>query len=240
MKLGIVGGLGPESTVDYYQSLVARYRERVRDGSYPRVIINCVDLKRVVDGITGSDLADVTECLVDAVEALARAGADFGLIAANTPHIVFDDVQLRSPIPLISIVEAACDGAKAAGLTRIGIFGTRFTMNGRFYTDVFDRAGIALVMPDPDDQDWIHKRYLGELVEGVFKPETREGLLDIVDRLRTRKGIDGLLLAGTELPLILRMESYDEIPFLDTTRIHVERAIDEMLRELSVTGSSAR
>jgi aspartate racemase len=228
--VGMVGGLGPESTVDYYQRIVARYTERVQDGSYPRILINSVDLKPLVDLFNADDLAGATDYLVTSVELLARAGADFGLISANTPHVVFDEVNRRSPIKLISIVEAACEAAKASGRKRLGLFGTRFTMHGHFYQDVFARSGIALVVPEASEQSWIHDRYMGELLKGVFRPETHAGLLDIVQHLQAREGIDGLLLAGTELPLILREESHRGLPILDTARIHVERVVDELLR----------
>ena len=229
-KVGIVGGMGPESTIYYYRSLVARYRECVHDGSYPCIIVNSIDLKRMVDRFAQGDLAGVANYLVEAVELLARAGADFALLSANTPHVVFDEVVRRSAIPLISIVESACAAAKATNRKRLGLFGTRYTMQGHFYPDVFSRAGIALVVPEASEQEWIHEKYMRELVNGVFLPETRDALLAIVDRLLEREGIDGLLLAGTELPLILRQDSHNGIPFLDTARIHVERAVEELLR----------
>ena len=227
--LGIVGGLGPESTIDYYRLVVARYRERAGDGSYPAFVLNSLNLKTAVDAVTAGDLDGLMRLLVEGVEVLARAGADFGLIAANTPHIVFDEVRKRSRIPLISIVEATCDVAKTDGRKRLGLFGTRFTMKGRFYPDVFEPAGIAIVPPPAADQDWIHEKYFGELLLGIVRDETRDGLLAIVERMRERDGIDGLLLAGTELALILRQDAHAGVPFLDTAKIHVERAVSEML-----------
>ncbi len=227
--LGIVGGVGPESTIEYYRTIIALYRARKMDGSYPSLIINSIDLKKELDLATANDLAGMTEYLRAEVENLARAGADFGLIAANTPHIVFDDLQPRSPIPLISIVEAACKAAQARGLKKLGLFGTRFTMQGSFYPKVFSREGIELVAPDPKDQDYIHDKYMSELVPGTFLPETRENLLAIVDRLKDKIDIDGVILAGTELPLILRDETHNGIPFLDTMKIHAEAAVAEML-----------
>ena len=131
-RLGIIGGLGPESTVDYYQLIVATYRERTH-GSYPAIIINSIDLNKARDLVTANALADLTEYLVAEVQRLARAGADFGLLAANTPHIVFDDLRRQSPIPLLSIVEATCEAAQALGMKRVGLLGTRFTMQGRFF-----------------------------------------------------------------------------------------------------------
>jgi aspartate racemase len=227
--LGILGGLGPESTMDYYKLLIARYRERTGDGHYPAFLVNSLNLKPAVDAVTAGDLDGLTAQLAEGIEALARAGADFGLIAANTPHIVFDRVRQKSRIPLISIVEAARDAARANGQKRLGLFGTRFTMKGRFYPDVFEPAGITIVAPPPAEMDWIHDKYFSELIPGIVKDETRDGLLAIVERLNASEGIDGLLIAGTELSLILRMDSHAGVPFLDTAKIHVEKALDEML-----------
>jgi len=156
--VGIIGGIGPESTVDYYRLIIAAYREQRQDGSYPAIIINSIDLNKIRDLVTANALADLTEYLVVEVQRLARAGADFGLLAANTPHIVFDDVRQQSPIPLLSIVEATCEAAKALALRRLGLLGTRFTMQGRFFPDVFAREGITLVVPAPDEQDYVHDK----------------------------------------------------------------------------------
>ncbi len=150
--IGIVGGTGPESTIDYYRLLVAGYRERVPDGSYPPILINSIDLKRALDMLDANDLAGLAEYMSGAVEPLVRAGAQLGFLAANTEHIVFDEVARRSSLPLVSIVEATCDEAKAKGLKKLALLGTRFTMQGRFYPDVFVRAGIALVTPQADEQ----------------------------------------------------------------------------------------
>lgn len=228
--LGIVGGLGPESTLDYYKMLVDRFRVRAADGSYPSILLNSLDLAPAVAAVTAGDLAMLTRLIGEGVEVLAAAGVDFGLIAANTPHIVFDAVRREARIPLISIVEATCAAAGAAKLERLALFGTRFTMQGRFYPDVFEPAGIAIVPPSPADQAWIHEKYFGELLLGVVRDATREGLLTIVDRLREEQGIDGLVIAGTELSLVLRQDSHHGVPFLDTARIHVDAAVEEMLR----------
>lgn len=227
-RLGIIGGLGPEATVDYYRLIVAAYREQMGDGSYPAIIINSIDLNKLRDLVTANALAELTEYLVAEVQRLARAGADFGLLAANTPHVVFDDLRGQSPIPLLSIVEATCNAAKALGMKRVGLLGTRFTMQGRFFPEVFSRAAINLVVPPEDEQIYIHDKYMSELVNGIFLPETRTRLLGIVNRLKERDGIEGVILGGTELPLILR-DAPSDIPFLDTTKIHVNAAVAEMV-----------
>jgi aspartate racemase len=227
--LGIVGGIGPESTIEYYRQIIATYRQRKQDGSYPQIIISSIDMKKMLDFIEGNELVRLTEYLLGEVQKLAKACADFGLLASNSPHIVFDELSRESPIPLLSIVEAACVATKKLGLKRVGLLGTRFTVQGRFYPDVFSREGITLIVPEEEEQAYIHDRYMNELVNGVIIPETRQRLLAIVERLKAQEGIEGLILGGTELPLILREESYQGLPFLDTTKIHVERAVAQML-----------
>ena len=220
--VGVIGGIGPESTIEYYRQLIAAYRAQKPDGSYPPIIINSINLKAVVDLLEANDLLRVADLFVAEIQKLAGAGAEFGLLAANTPHIVFDEIHRRSPIPLVSIVEATCATARALGLKRLVLLGTRFTMQGEFYPKVFSQAEIALVVPDRDEQTYIHDKYMGELVEGIILPETRQRLLAIVDRLKEQQSIDGVILGGTELPLILGDVTDRGIPFLDTTQIHAQ------------------
>lgn len=231
--LGIIGGVAPESTIDYYRSIIALYRQRRHDGSYPEIVINSIDLKREIEMVERNQLSELTTYLVEGVERLAHAGACFGLIASNTPHIVFDDVRSRSPIPLISIIEAACAAAKKRGLKRIAIFGTKFTMTGDFYPKVFAKEGIELVQPESADRDYIHDKYMNELVNGIFHEETRSHLLEIIDRIKEKAKIGAVILAGTELPLILRDDSYNGIPLLNTTKIHVAAAVERILGDQS-------
>src|SRR5438270_7316264 len=225
----MIGGVGPESTIDYYKNIIAMYRERRRDGSYPQFVINSIDLKNGIDFMKADNLAAMADYLLEEILKLPRAGAEFGLIAANTPHIVFDDIAPKSPIPLISIVEATCAHAKAWKLKHLALFGTRYTMQADFYPKVFSREGIDLVVPEPKDQDYIHEKYFAELVPGIFLPETRADLLAIIDRMKAGSDIDGVILAGTEIPLILRGESHNGIALLDTGKIHCQAAVNEML-----------
>src|SRR6266571_7570912 len=149
-------------------------------------VISSVDLKKGLDFMEAGDLAGMAAYLLEGIGKLADAGADFALISANTPHIVFDEVASKSPIPLISIVEATCATAKARKLKRLALFGTRYTMQANFYPKVFSRESIELLVPGPDDQTYIHDKYLNELVSGKFLPATRAGLLAIVDRLKAK------------------------------------------------------
>jgi aspartate racemase len=226
--LGLIGGTGPESTVDYYRLLIAQYREKA-GGNSPLVIINSVNLKQMIDWTGANELGKVTDYLVEAFGKLEKAGADFGALTANTPHIVFDELKQRCSLPLISIVEATCERAEALGFKTVGLFGTRYTMQAPFYPAVFSRTNVKLVMPNAQEQEFIHDKYFNELLKDVFLPETRDALLAIADEMKERDGIEGLILGGTELPLILRREEHNGIHFLDTTRIHVDRLIKELL-----------
>ena len=226
--LGLIGGTGPESTVDYYRLLVAKYREQA-DGNSPPLIINSVNIKPLLAWMTAGELPRVADYLVEEIEKLRKAGADIAALTANTPHIVFDELQQRSALPLISIVEATCDKVRDLGLRSVALLGTRFTMQAAFYPKVFSRTDIKLVTPTDEEQDYIHEIYLGELLKDVFRPETRTRLLEIVDTMKARDGIQAAILGGTELPLLLRDEEHHGMPLLDTTRIHVDRLIVEML-----------
>lgn len=227
--VGIIGGIAPESTIVYYRSIIASYRAQRPDGSYPNILLNSIDLKRVLDLVGANERAQLVAFLSGELDKLAQAGADFAVLASNTPHLVFDELQCQSPLPLLSIVEAACEAAQQLGVTKVGLFGTGFTMQGGFYQTIFGRAGIEIVLPETAEQAYIHEKYLGELAHAVLLPETRAGLLAIVDRLRKQQGIEALILGGTELPLILTEAAHEGLPFLDTTGIHVKRIVTEML-----------
>jgi aspartate racemase len=227
--LGIIGGLGPESTVEYYREIFHAYREGVKDKSNPAFIINSVDMQQVIDRVTANDLASLADFLVTEVKRLANAGATFGIISANTPHLAFDEVQRRSPIPLISIVEAAAEAAKSKGLEKVGLMGTRFTMKAQLFPDIFSRKQIAIVTPTASEQEFIHDVYMNELVKGIIRGETRERLLEIARRMKQHDGIEGLLLGGTELSLILKRLDGTGLELLDTMKIQVQAAVAEML-----------
>ena len=227
--VGLIGGVGPESTIEYYRFIIEAYRERKHDDTYPSIIINSVDVNKYVGLATANRFDTFADGLVIEIARLAAAGADFGALAANTPHIVFDELQRRSSIPLVSIVEATCDKARSLGLKRVALLGTRFTMTGGFYQDVFARAGIELITPNEDEQEYIHEKYIGELLKNIFTDETRAGLLAIIEQLRDRETIEAVILGGTELPLILRNAERGDMKFLDTTKIHVEKIVERLL-----------
>jgi aspartate racemase len=222
--IGIIGGIGPETTIEYYKRIIAAYRGKSGDDSYPSILINSIDAKPLLAFIAARDLDHVTYLLVAEIARLAHAGASFGLIAANTPHVVFKQVDKLAAIPLISIVEATAEAAASRGVKKLALFGTQLTMESSFYQDEFASRDLSIVVPNAEEQAYIHEKYMGELFHGVVNPETGAKLVAIVEAMKKRDGIDGVILGGTELSLILTEPSYAGVPVLDTTQIHVDSA----------------
>jgi aspartate racemase len=222
-RAGLVGGLGPESTIDYYRRLIKDW-ERDDPHSSPRLVIDSLDSKRVMR-LVEHERPALTEYLLESLHRLKDAGATFGVITSNTSHLVFDRVAPRAPIPLINIVETCLEEGRRLGLNRLGVLGTRWLVQARLYPAAALRHGIEIVVPPERDRDWMHDRYVGELVKGVFRDETRRGVVALVERLRDRQGIDGVVLGGTELPLLMTEPTIADLPVLDTTQLHVTAII---------------
>ena len=218
-RVGLVGGLGPESTIDYYRRILAAW-EREDPSSAPAVVIDSLDVKlglRLVE----TDRPALTEYLLVSLRRLAGAGADFAAMTANTPHIVLDELAPRSPLPLVSIVETCAAEAARRGLRRLALLGTRFTMEAPFYPEVCARHGVEVVAPGGEDRVRVHERYVGELLRGEFRDETRREVVSVVERMRDAEGVQGVILGGTELPLLLPGPTVAGLPALDTTALHV-------------------
>lgn len=225
-SVGIVGGLGPESTIDYYRRMIEAW-QRDDPSSAPSIVIDSLDVQlglRLVE----HDRPALVEYLLDSLRRLAGAGVDFAAMTANTPHIVFDELAARSPLALVSIVEACACEARRRGLKRLALLGTRFTMEAPFYPQVFTRFGLELVAPNEAERSWIHERYVGELLEGDFRDDTRRRISSIVARLRDEEHVDAVVLGGTELPLLLTSPTVAGLPALDTTALHVEAIVSRL------------
>lgn len=224
--VGLVGGLGPESTIDYYRRLLQAW-ERVDPSSAPSIVIDSLDVRRGLH-LVEHDRPALTDYLLASLRRLAGAGVEFAAMTANTPHIVFDELAARSPVPLVSMIEVCADEARRRGLHRLALLGTRFTMEAQFYPTVFARHRIAVLAPGETDRAWIHARYVGELLKGEFRDATRAEFTRLVARLRDEQGIDGVILGGTELPLLLPDAAIAGVPALDTTALHVAAIVQRL------------
>ena len=229
-RVGIVGGLGPESTIDYYRRIIELWQQEDPGGS-PAIMIDSLDVRTALD-LVARDGDEFTQYLLESLLRLARSGADFLTMTANTPHIVFDELARQCPVPMLSIVEVCAGEAKRLGLGRLLLLGTRFTMEATFFADVFARHGIAVVVPNETDRTWVHDRYVGQLLKGDFREDTRGEFVALITRMRDADGVDGVILGGTELPLLLQSPLIADLPVLDTTALHVA-AIVRRLREES-------
>ena len=224
--LGMIGGLGPESTIDYYRRILEAW-EREEPGTAPSIVIDSLDVRRALR-LVETDRPALVDYLLASLRRLAGAGVDFAAMTANTPHIVFDELVARSPVPLLSIVEVCAEEARGRGLRRLALLGTRFTMEAPFYSEVCARYGVAVVAPEETDRAWVHEMYVEELLRGKFLDDRRRQVLALVSRLRDDEGIDGVILGGTELPLLLPAPVIADIPALDTTALHVAAIVKRL------------
>ena len=224
--LGIVGGIAPPSTVAYYRAIIEGYG-RATGGRSPRILIDSLDSAAFYELLRADDRGEIVRRLVAELERLAGAGAELGLVASNTGHIRFDEIRAGSPIPLVGIVDAVADALVRR--TSVGLFATSFTINADVYGSALAARGIRCVLPADADQERIQEIYFGELVDGVFRDDSRAALLAIARRLRDRDGIDAIVLGGTELPLLLTEPEHDGLAFIDSGRLHAEAAVRTLL-----------
>jgi len=224
-KIGIIGGIGPESTIDYYKLIVGAFHKKQLQLGYPEIIIYSANLSSLMKLLEDNDWENLADWLLEKVLALQKAGAEFAVIGANTPHIVFDEVSTRSPIPMLSIIEETRMNAQKRGFKKLGLLGTKFTMESDFFKSPFRDNGMEVFVPGKEDQDLIHHRLFSEIELGIIKDSTRDELLDIIQKMIDKHSIDGLILGCTELPLILDKDEFG-ISFLNTTAIHAESIVN--------------
>ena len=223
-RVGIIGGLGPVSTLDYYSGIIDGFRAKANDGNYPEIVINSVNMADVLSYVTNKKWDSLEKLLLGAIRDLANAGAEFAAIASNTPHIVFDKVQQESALPLISIVDATCAYVQQKGCKKVVVIGTRFTMSSGLYSNAFEKYGITAIVPSESEQLAIHDIIFPKLEDGIVVPEDKEKMLAIAEGLLINNNADGLVLGCTELPLMIKDGDLDTLIF-NTTQIHIESIV---------------
>lgn len=228
-KIGIIGGLSPESTVSYYLHITRSYVKRFGDYGYPEIVIYSVNLEKYHTWRRADRWDIVAENLIAAARNLRRAGADFALIATNTMHKVFDIVQDAVTLPLINIIDVTGAKARQAGYKKLGLLGTAYTMSDGFYHDRIARFGVKVVVPHDEDQRTVHRIIVEELVQGQLVESSRAAYVRIASELAAL-GAEGIILGCTEIPLLLKQQDAP-VPLLDTAIIHAEAALDYALRQ---------
>jgi aspartate racemase len=222
-KIGILGGMSPESTIAYYEYITRTYTERFGNYGYPEILIYSVSFQSYVDWPNEGRWDLVAEGLSQAAHKLVAAGADLIVIATNTMHLVFDRVQANVDVPMLSLLDAVAGAILTQELTTVGLLGTRFTMEKAFYQDALARQGIAVLVPDADEREYVNAAIYDELVAGQIRDESRAGFVNIIDKLAER-GAQGIILGCTEIPLLVN-QADTGLPLFDTTTIHAEAAL---------------
>jgi aspartate racemase len=229
-KIGLISGLGPESTVDYYNRIIDAFKNDKGDMNYPEIIIYSVNMSEFMGLIREKHYDNAAEMIIEKIHSLEKAGADFAAITANTPHMLFDKIKEKSPLYLISIVEATLEACRKIRVKRSGLLGTGFTMNSTFYEDVFNLNGLEIIVPDEADKETINHKLFSEIELGIFKDQTRNELAGIIEKMVRVRQIDSVILGCTELPLILKDPVYSGVPSLNTTQIHVDAIVEYALK----------
>lgn len=227
-KVGLLGGMGPESTIAYYHDIVFGVQAQTGEQFFPDLSIESLNLFEIVKLCKEQKYNTLVNLFKTAVERLAASGADFAVLTANTSHIVFDQLQAVSPLPLLSIVEATCDEAERRGIKKIGLLGTCFTMEEDFFKKPFREHGIDIIVPDKPEIDYVSDKIYSELEFGIINESTRSRFQQIIGDMKDRDNIEAIILGCTELPLILNDEN-SPVPCLDTMKIHVQRIVEEIL-----------
>lgn len=222
-RIGILGGLTAESTITYYQHIVRAWQREHHDNAYPEIVIYSLSFQRFEDWMEAGEWDAIAEGLLVGIRGLAAAGADFAVVATNTMHLLFDRLQAASPIPLLSLIDATAEAIRAAGLTRVGLLGTRFTMEKPFYAEGLSRRGISTVVPSEEQRREIHRIIMEELAMGDLREDSRRRYLEIVEGLAAR-GAQGMVLGCTEIPLLVTPE-HTRIPLFDTAVLHADAAL---------------
>ncbi|MEH7549378.1 aspartate/glutamate racemase family protein [Neobacillus vireti] len=230
-RVGIVGGLGPEATVDYYQSIIYKFQEKIGSKEdLPELFINSINMYKLFNLLTNGEKQEVINYLTDAVQKLESVGADFVVMSGNTPHIVFEQIQQKVQVPMISIVKETYLKAQDLRLRKIGLIGTKFTMENDFFIKPFISNNIEMVVPNQSEQDYIHRKIVEELENGIVNKETKEGFLSIINQMIVRDGIQGIVLGCTELPILIKNEDLN-IHTLNTAEIHIKKIVDTIITD---------
>jgi len=227
-KLGIIGGIGPASTLDYYRDIVSAVHMQLGTGDYPELVIRSINMNKMLTLVENEQWDTVVALLVDAISDLAAAGAEFAAMASNTPHIVFDEVQKRCDLPLVSIVDTTCKYAQAQGCKKAVVLGTRFVMSSSLYTKAFEKYGITAVVPSEKEQELIHSFIFPHLENGIVVLEDKQKMLELANCLLHEHQADALVLGCTELPLMIQEGDLDTV-LLNTTRLHIEALVRKIL-----------
>ena len=232
IKIGLIGGIGPESTIKYYQLVLERYRELTNYTSYPEISILSIDMTRMLHYISENNESGFIQFMKKRIDILKNTQVEKIFICSNTPHVFLDNLQNQVDVKLVSIVEETVNHMAGLKLKKCGLIGTKFTMSRGFYSKKSETSNIDIVVPIEEEQDSIHDIYMNELVFNNPKKYSKQRILKIIERMIIEERIEGIILGGTELSLIIDQKDFDNIKVLDTCLIHVESIVKELCQTI--------
>lgn len=224
-KIGLVGGTGPESTLMYYKEINSRIDEMTGNKAMPDIAIESVNFRKAWNMVVAEDYEALADYLSEKINFLKKSGSEVISLTAVTMHIVFDLIQEKTGVSLISIPMAVCNEAKRRNYKKIGLLGTIFTMEQDYMKKDFEQAGIEVIVPNEENRRLVAKRILEELEVGIVNENTLKEFNEIIDNMKTEYGIEAVVLGCTELPLLLNNENC-VLPCLDSVAIHIKALID--------------
>lgn len=224
-RIGIIGGMGPESTIMYYRDLIHTYHD-IDDHNTPEIIIFSINLEDFIRMQESGNKKGQLEILSHALHILESSSVDLIIMAANTPHVFYPELSEMTEIPIISIVEeSAKETYKVSRTKKAGLLGTILTMEASFYPDIYKKYGLEVFIPDAHDRSIINYIIYNELVKGIIHEHSKNSLQKIIDKMIENHSIDTLILGCTELPLILENSDLD-IQIINTLKIHVKSIVN--------------
>ncbi|WP_184734505.1 aspartate/glutamate racemase family protein [Streptomyces netropsis] len=227
--IGLIGGMSWESTAEYYRILNERTRERLGGLHSARCVLHSVDFAEIEQLQVQGRWAEAGEVLAGAARSLEAAGADLLLICTNTMHKVADSVEAATSVPLLHLADATADAVRAAGLHRVGLLGTAFTMEQDFYRGRLAAGGLDVRVPNSEGRALVHRVIYEELCLGIVRDESRAAYRRVVEDL-VAGGAEGVILGCTEIELLIGPED-SPVPVFPTARLHAEAAVDAALAQ---------
>jgi aspartate racemase len=226
--LGLLGGMSWESSVEYYRLINQNVRDRLGGLHSAQLLMWSFDFHEVEELQSGSRWNEARELLVAAADRLKTGGAEILVICCNTMHLMADDIERATGLPLVHIADATAAAVKDRGVRRVALLGTGYTMEKDFYRGrMVDRHGLEVLIPEPEDRKVVHDVIYEELCRGIVRPESRARYLEIVGRLRV-VGAEGLILGCTEIGMLIGDQQLD-LPVFDSLTIHAAAAADAAL-----------
>lgn len=228
-KIGLVGGIGPASTVDYYLGLINKCRAENSDDTYPEIVIDSINMHDMIKAFSENDCQTVCNMITESISSLKAAGAEIAAITSNTPHIIWDMIKDRLDVNTLSIVDCAVNYIKEKGFRRVLILGTEFTMKSGMYEKAFTENGITPIVPDSSDISVIAALIYPNLENGIVIPDDKVQMISAAEKYITSQSADAVLLGCTEIPLMIKEHDLS-VPVIDTTSVHVS-ALYEAAKE---------